>query len=141
MYPQSRKLVLASGIALAMAAICGAVTTGTALAQVPASAPEIPTLPASPIPLGGGSPLDGARPMTPTVPESGQGSASGSVTSPFAALDANADGKLSKSELKGKASLGGNFKSADVNRDGYLNPAEFAAFGSVSATTTKPKRK
>lgn len=45
----------------------------------------------------------------------------------FAKLDANHDGKLSKTELPAKHPLAPHFGMLDANHDGSLSAAEFAA--------------
>ena len=43
----------------------------------------------------------------------------------FATLDTDSDGKLSKEEAAGSASLSTNFTMIDRNSDGYISKGEF----------------
>lgn len=43
----------------------------------------------------------------------------------FATLDTDSDGKLSKDEAAGSASLSSNFTMIDRNSDGYISKGEF----------------
>ncbi|MEM8984634.1 MAG: hypothetical protein AAGC71_16595 [Pseudomonadota bacterium] len=45
----------------------------------------------------------------------------------FAALDTDADGRISKAEAKVDSRVANVFATLDKNQDGYLSPAEFAA--------------
>ena len=44
---------------------------------------------------------------------------------PFASLDADSDGTLSKEELSGSASLAASFDKLDGNSDGFISKREF----------------
>lgn len=46
----------------------------------------------------------------------------------FGVLDINTDGKLSKDEVKGNATLTSDFSKLDTDRNGSLSNGEFAAF-------------
>jgi hypothetical protein len=46
----------------------------------------------------------------------------------FGVLDINTDGKLSKDEVKGNATLTSDFSKLDADRNGSLSNGEFAAF-------------
>jgi hypothetical protein len=55
----------------------------------------------------------------------------------FGVLDINTDGKLSKDEVKGNATLTSDFSKLDTDRNGSLSNGEFAAFetkGKASGT-------
>lgn len=45
--------------------------------------------------------------------------------SSFASLDADSDGKISKDEASGNASLSASFDRLDSNSDGYVSKKEF----------------
>lgn len=45
----------------------------------------------------------------------------------FGKLDANADGKLTRAELKGNSELTARFKALDKNKDGKLSSDEYAS--------------
>lgn len=50
----------------------------------------------------------------------------------FGVLDINTDGKLSKDEVKGNATLTSDFSKLDTDRNGSLSNGEFAAFEAKS---------
>lgn len=131
---QYRRTNLIAGLALSMLA-----TSGAVLAQAPA--PSLPPLPGS-VPAAPSAPVDRplpATPATPAIPQGGQRSATGSVASPFATIDANADGRLSPNEVKGNARLSGQFRPMDTNKDGYLSPSEYSAAATVNDGSKKAK--
>ena len=152
MYMQSRKLIVASGLALAMVTISGEVTAGVALAPVAAPAPMLPATPAIPTPSDAGSTLDSKKPATPTVktpgkpqtpalPNGGEGSAAGSVTSPAANVDASGNAKLSNGKVSHSARANKNVKPLNTSKATSLSPNDLSASGSASAKTTMPKKK
>ncbi|AXQ27710.1 hypothetical protein D0B54_03070 [Solimonas sp. K1W22B-7] len=53
--------------------------------------------------------------------------AAASVGADFGKLDANADGKLTRAELKGNSEMTARFKALDKNKDGKLSSDEYAA--------------
>lgn len=81
-------------------------------------------------------PLGGATDRSGTAPSGQSGSsplgASGSNPAQqdlsFGVLDINTDGKLSKDEVKGNATLTSDFSKLDTDRNGSLSNGEFAAF-------------
>lgn len=56
----------------------------------------------------------------------------------FGKLDANADGKLSRDEVKASATLNQRFSEVDRNNDGGIDQAEFSAFESKTARGGRP---
>ena len=61
----------------------------------------------------------------------------GGVSTDFASIDANTDGKISQDELKANPTLSAKFKQSDANSDGTLSRAEFAKLqGPLSKSDT-----
>ena len=56
----------------------------------------------------------------------------------FGTLDTNADGKLSRDEVKASATLEKRFSEVDRNNDGGIDEAEFSAFESNTAQEGRP---
>ena len=61
-------------------------------------------------------------------PYSASGSNPAQQNLSFGVLDINTDGKLSKDEVKGNATLTSDFSKLDTDRNGSLSNGEFAAF-------------
>jgi hypothetical protein len=61
---------------------------------------------------------------------------SGPGQTPFAALDHDKDGSISRSEATSQRALSDRFTLLDENRNGALEPAEFARFETLGAETT-----
>ncbi len=87
-------------------------------------------------PLDRPSNLPGQSPNTPSAPNEMEGSASGTAAAPFGKFDTNADGKISRDEMRADAKMSRKFQSMDRNRDGYLSTDEYSVDASV---TTKRK--
>jgi hypothetical protein len=109
---------------LLMAQVTSPATPATpATPAVPKDSPAVPATPATP---ADPAPKDGTR--DPTV--SGEAKAHAD----FAAFDVDGNGKLSKDEARGKASI--NFQEMDRNVDGNISRAEFE-----SSIKSQPKHK
>jgi Ca2+-binding EF-hand superfamily protein len=52
----------------------------------------------------------------------------------FSTLDANKDGKISRSEARADPDLEASFDMLDVNHDGFLSPLEFQAWPRAAKT-------
>jgi hypothetical protein len=80
-------------------------------------------------PSGSSAPPSGSSSM----PSSGDTSAAS-----FAALDVDADGKLSKAEATVDPVLKKNFKSLDADKDGNLSAQEFASASQAGGNKRNP---
>lgn len=140
MSSKSHKSLFASGLALGIISASGAVT-GIAMAQAPAAVPAPMAPPTTP---GNGAPLDPEQPMTPEtadpLPDGNQGAVAGSMSNPFSEFDANADGRITRREAQGNATLSSRFKSLDTNNDGALSSKEYSASASASGSSSKRKQ-
>lgn len=119
-----RSLMLALYLGLAASA-----SYAQTLPDQPAGVPSVPADPA--LPGDGDKPLqDPGQKVSPqNLP-----------TADFSRLDANADGKISRSEAKTDASFSGRFKGMDANADGSISEQEFKASGSASGSTQQKKK-
>ena len=134
-------LLIASSFMLASPLVLAQTTPDPATPADPAI-PANPATPADPAvpaqktdkqkdgtktPRASGSAKSGEGSMGATAnPESGQGKAKGGMSGTagdFASFDANGDGKLSKDEAKGNASI--NFSEMDRNGDGNVTRGEY----------------
>ena len=136
--------------ALLFSAVCAAALASGALFAAPKvggndATPATPATPADP----GTEPATPATPAVPATPESpkdttgapdgAKGSAQSGLETDFGKADANADGKITRDEARGNASLSSRFRSLDKNRDGYLSRSEYEAAASGSAKKNKPE--
>lgn len=134
----NRKLILGLGVALVSASALAQV--GAPPSSSPPANPPSGTQPATPAtPGGAGTPATPATPADPGAKGSLSGSGNtpaGSVTgsATFSTIDKNADGKITRAEARGDASLNAKFKDLDSNKDGTLSMSEYATFG-ASVTT------
>lgn len=126
---QTRKLILASGFALA------SLVAGAANAQV--SVPVAPSTPIAPntAPTISPNTAPTVSPNTAPTVNIAPNAAPTTTIAPtltgaptLGVLDGNLDGKLSKAETKGTAGLTGKFKKLDTDQDGFLGAEEYAAF-------------
>lgn len=87
-----------------------------------------------PVPSNPTEQQEGNEPQSPIdVQRTTEGNTEGvNATADFGQLDANADGRLNRDEMRGSAGLTGNFKQMDSNSDGEVSEPEFAAFVSAS---------
>jgi|HubBroStandDraft_4_1064222.scaffolds.fasta_scaffold1068327_1 Ca2+-binding EF-hand superfamily protein len=58
----------------------------------------------------------------------------------FSTLDANHDGKISRSEARADPELSADFDMLDSNHDGYLSPEEFQAWPRALKTKSTAAR-
>ena len=120
-----------SPVAPAAASAQQALPAAPATPAIPA-APETPDVPAKLNKPGqtqsqANKPLSGLPDALPDNGASVSGSASMSMESDFASLDANSDGKLSRQEMQANSSMSAQFRSLDVNGDGNVSKGEFNA--------------
>ena len=112
-----KRIALALGLALAGSA--------PAFAQDATQDPTTPAVPANPAtPAQPEAPMTPAMPATPATPAT---PASAKQVS-WSQLDADHDGKLSKSEAGSVKSLSKDFDQADANQDGALTTDEYKAY-------------
>ncbi|MEJ7745814.1 MAG: EF-hand domain-containing protein [Luteimonas sp.] len=92
-------------------------------AAPPASPMPAEAMPADPMPANPAMPMPPATPA-PQVTSSPADSVVGEYKIDFAALDANKNGSLSRSEVKTNATLTSEFRAVDSNRNGSLSQDE-----------------
>lgn len=146
-----KKTAAISALALTMGALGGTLYSNIAFAQV--APPPVPQTPGATSPADGAPGDNGKSPaststqtttttttnQTPPPDDPMRIKATGSMSMPFGKMDSNADGKISRDEMKADAKMNDKFDTMDRNRDGFLAQDEFSVEASAKAKREKPK--